>query len=195
MQIKLLTLDDWLIVTVSQLSWFHCITRVSLVPESASHAFIFSTDKSNTSRSCETGSQAGHRGLLSSCLFCTPSLFAERRCPGLLRLIPLDKSVSFGKRRVKSKIILQRLSLRFGDAHSIRRVGSAIAGQAGCPCHGSYKAVGRCRHHGYCGHNRVQQRFCWYFLQKCTLKELPYSNRSKAGYNCKDVVGADMEVR
>lgn len=83
MQIKLLNLEDWLIVTVSQLSWFQCITTDSPVRESASHGFIFSSDKSNSSRSCETGSQAGHWGLLSSCLFCTPSPSAETHSPGL----------------------------------------------------------------------------------------------------------------
>lgn len=96
MQIKLLTPDDWLIVTVSQLSWFHCITTDSTVHESVSHGFIFSTDKSNISRSCETGSQSGHRGLLSSCFFGTVLFSAERHCPGLL-LVPTNKGVGSTK--------------------------------------------------------------------------------------------------
>ena len=67
-----------------------------LMHESASHGFIFSTDKSNISRSCETGSQAGHWALLSSCLFCTPSLSDERHCPGL------PDSCSFPSKKVSA---------------------------------------------------------------------------------------------
>jgi len=55
-------------------------------------------------------------------------------------LIPLNKAVSFGKRCVKNKIVLQKLNLRSGDALSVRRVGSVVAGQAECPCHGPDKA-------------------------------------------------------
>lgn len=36
------------------------------------------------------------------------------------------------------------------------------------------------------------QHFCWYFLQKCVLKELLDRSYGKVGYNCQDVVGADM---
>lgn len=36
--------------------------------------------------------------------------------------------------------------------------------------------------------------FVGIFLQKHALKELPCSNGSKAGYNCRDVVGTDREV-
>lgn len=78
---------------------------------------------------------------------------AGRHCPGLPEScsVPLNKGVSFGKWRVRSKIILLILSLGFDDACSIRMVGSVAAGQAGCPCHGSYEAVVRCWYPGYLG--------------------------------------------
>lgn len=60
---------------------------------------------------------------------------AGRLCPGLLEScsVLLDKSVSFGKFHVRSKIILLILSLGFGDSCSVRLVGRVAAGQAGCP--------------------------------------------------------------
>lgn len=41
MQINLLHLDNWLIIIVSQLLWFHSITTDSTVHESSSHVVFF----------------------------------------------------------------------------------------------------------------------------------------------------------
>lgn len=116
---------------------------------------------------------------------------AGRHCPGLPESysVLLSKGVSFGKWHVRREIILLILSLGFGDSYSIRVVGSMAAGQAGCSAMAPTK---QCL--GGCIMDTWAQHFCWYFLQKCTLKELLYRNGGKAGYNCKDVVGADMEV-
>lgn len=109
---------------------FMALTTDSPVHESTSHGFIFSTDRSNISRSCE----AGHWRFLRSCLFCTPSLCRKTlpRAPWIV-LCPAQQRCWLWQMHVRSKIILLILSLGFGDSYSLRTVGSAAAGQAGCP--------------------------------------------------------------
>lgn len=191
MQINLLHLDNWLIIIVSQLLWFHSITTDSTVHESSSHVFFFLV---LIHLICQDHVRPVVRLGTRDCSGATSSALSCSLLRDTVQDLCSFPSTKLSKRCFKSKIALQRVGLRFGDARGVRRVVSAVVGQAECLCHGSCKAVGGHQHHRYHSHIRVQKHFCWSFLQKHALKELQYSSGSKAGYNCKDVIGTDMEV-
>lgn len=166
MQTKLWTLDDWLIVTVSQLSWFHCITTDSPVHESASHGVIFSTDKSNISRSCETGSQTEDR----ICSVAASSALP----PSLLRDTVQDSPTYAHSPQQRCQLwqtVLRAKLFFWGWVRcSVKRVGRMVAGQAGCPWHGTCKAGGRCWRCKYHRCTRVPQGFFGIFYRNILCK-------------------------
>lgn len=115
---------------------------------------------------------------------------AGRLCPGLPEScsVLLSTAVSFGKWRVRNKIILLILSLGFGDACSIRMLGVWLQARQDASAMDikEWSGVGIM--------DTWAQHFHWYFLQKCSLKELLYRNDGEVGCNCKDGVGANMEA-
>lgn len=127
---------------------FMALTTDSPVHESTSHGFIFSTDKSNISRSCE----AGHWRFPSSCFSCTPSLCRETlpRAPWIV-LNPAQQRCHLWQMGCWEQN--HPSDTEFGIWWFLQ---CQDGWECGCrpgsmPCHGSYRAVVQCEHHGYLG--------------------------------------------